>query len=122
MYAPEKEAPKTPVKEAPKVPENKQPAKEKPVSPTSLSGYVCCLTGDFNFGSKEDVEHYIVARGGVCKSSMTKAVNMLIIGGLGSDRYSFGSYGRKYVEAKERQDKGENMTILTEEEFFKRFT
>ena len=91
------------------------------VTGSALNGAVCCLTGDFNFGSKKDVENYIVSLGGSCSSSVTAKTNKLIIGAKGSDNYSFGSYGKKYLAAKARQDAGADMEILTEEEFFTKY-
>ena len=87
----------------------------------ALKGYTCCLTGDFKFGQKSDVEEYIKNLGGKCVSSVTKSTNMLIIGAKGSSMYAHGSYGSKYLKAKAVKDSGADMTIIEEADFFERF-
>lgn len=87
---------------------------------SALAGKVCCLTGDFAYGDKKSVEALIAQNGGTCSSSVTKKTNILIIGELGSAAWSHGSYGTKYVKAKEWQSKGVEIEILTEKEFLER--
>ena len=70
---------------------------------------------------QNSVEEYITSHGGSCTSSVTAKTNMLIIGAKGSAAYSHGNYGTKYVKAKQMQDLGTEITILTEKEFFDRF-
>ena len=113
----------TRIVEKPQKPSNSIPKTEVTVdnhSGTSLLDKVCCLTGDFAYGNKKSVEALIAQNGGTGSSSVTKKTNILIIGELGSAAWSHGSYGTKYVKAKEWQSKGVEIEILTEKEFLER--
>ena len=44
-----------------------------------VNGKNVCLSGDFDYGKKSDVEAYIVERGGVIDSSVKKSTNILIV-------------------------------------------
>lgn len=76
-----------------------------------------CLTGDFKFGTKYDIENVILARGGITKSNLTHATDYLVIGSLGSPKWSYGTYGTKVKKAKEMQTSGHKIQILTEDQF-----
>lgn len=79
------------------------------------------LTGDFEFGSKKDIENKIIAKGGSCKNNLTKQADYLIIGGAGSDNWKFGNYGGKVAKALEMQEKGHHILILKEEDLINCF-
>ena len=85
---------------------------------TSLSGKHCCITGDFNFGSRDDVEKYIVNHGGICDKSVKKATEYVIVGAKGSANWKQGNYGGKIKKAMELKDKGQPISIITEDDFF----
>ncbi len=84
-----------------------------------FDGCLFCLSGNFNNGSKSDIEKLITERGGSCKSSIVKATNYLVVGGLGSQEWSMGNFGTKVEKALSMQEKGSNIKIISEEEFFK---
>lgn len=105
-------------------PEQRKIGKEKQhelSSPGLLSGLVCCLTGNFNYGSKDDVRMYIESLGGTCTSSVTDKTNILIIGTCGSENDSLLKYDQKYLDAKRMIDSGSSMMILDEKEFFEKY-
>ncbi|MEG0569921.1 MAG: exonuclease domain-containing protein [Erysipelotrichales bacterium] len=79
-----------------------------------FSGNSFCLTGDFNHGSKKEVENYIVSKGGAINKDIVEATKYLVMGGKGSKKYSNGNYGNKIVKAKRKR-----ITILKEEEIYK---
>ena len=45
----------------------------------SVEGKHVCLSGNFAYGQKSDVEQYIVQRGGTVVSGVNKKVDILII-------------------------------------------
>lgn len=78
---------------------------------------VFCLTGSFNYGSKEDIEKKIIAKGGICVKNVILKTDYLIVGGVGSDAWKFGNYGGKVQKAMELNEKGKNIKIIGEDEF-----
>lgn len=82
---------------------------------------VFCLTGDFRFGTKTDVELFILARGGRIVSQVTRQVDYLIVGALGSPLWAYGSYGTKVKRAFECRNAGTCMDIVLENDFFNQF-
>lgn len=84
----------------------------------SVEGKVVCLSGNFAYGQKNDVENYIVKRGGVVVSGMNKKVDILIVGNNECQAYSNGSYGTKVIKAIEMIEKGSKIIIIKESDFF----
>ena len=82
----------------------------------------CVLTGDFDYGPKSRVENYIIEKGGVIDNSVKKSTDYVIVGAQGSAAWKQGNYGGKIKKAMEYNekygDKGVNIEIITEEEFF----
>ena len=77
-----------------------------------------CLSGVFEFGMKSDVEKYITERGGIIDFSLKKTTDYLIIGSCECQAYSNGTYGTKVKKAIEYNDKGCNIQIIKETDFF----
>lgn len=84
----------------------------------SVDGKNICLSGNFSFGSKSEVEVYIVERGGNVESSVKKSTDILIIGDCECIAYSNGTYGTKVKKAMEYNEKGCNIQIVKEKDFF----
>lgn len=79
-----------------------------------------CLTGDFKYGTKDEIENLIVSKGGKRKDNITTKVNYLIVGGKGSEAWSMGNYGSKVKKAIEFNDCGKaDIKIVHENEFIK---
>ena len=84
-------------------------------SPTlNFNGKTFCLTGNFRLGSRTEIEHYIVAQGGIISSRVTKQLDYLVIGSEKSDNYKFGDYGTKGKQAVTLQEKGCPIQIIRE--------
>ncbi len=77
-----------------------------------------CLSGTFSYGQKMDVENYIVERGGIIDSNVKKTTDYLIIGACECQAYSNGTYGTKVKKAIEYNEKGCNIQIIKETDFF----
>lgn len=84
----------------------------------SVEGKHICLSGNFAYGQKSDVEEYIVARGGIVDSGVKKTTDILMIGACECQAYSNGTYGTKVKKAMEYNKKGCNIQIIKETDFF----
>lgn len=82
----------------------------------NLEGKYICLSGDFAFGSKKEVEKYLIEKGANIASSVTKKVNILILGEAGSAAWKYGNYGSKYEKAKQLNEKGSEIVIYKEKD------
>lgn len=74
-----------------------------------------CLTGNFLLGLKDVCELKIKNRGGLINGSITKKLDYLIIGSLGSDQWKHGNYGTKVEKALEYKASGIPIKIIHEE-------
>lgn len=93
------------------------PADEAGTSPGpdfSFAGEAVCLTGDFYYGSKEDIMEIIRRQGGIITNSVTRQTTIVLVGSLGSHRWSYGNFGSKVKKAMEQREKGQNIRILSE--------
>lgn len=77
-----------------------------------------CLSGNFAYGQKSSVEKYIIERGGIINSTVKKSTDVLLIGDFECQAYSNGTYGTKVKKAIEYNEKGCNIKILKESDFF----
>ena len=84
----------------------------------SVKNQHVCLSGNFAYGQKPDVEKYIIDRGGVIDSSLKKSTNILVIGDCECQAYSNGTYGTKVKKAIEYNEKGSKIQIIKETDFF----
>ncbi len=83
-------------------------------STINLNGKKVCLSGDFEFGSKNDVASRIESLGGSVVSNVSRKCDYVIVGGKGSERYAFGNYGSKVKKAMGLQAEGFPILIVTE--------
>lgn len=79
-----------------------------------IDGKTFCLSGDFEHGSKSEVEALLVEKGGILNERVTLKTDYLIVGEKGSARWSSGNYGSKVKKAMEIQEKGGKIQILKE--------
>lgn len=84
----------------------------------TIEGKRICLSGNFAFGQKADVENYIIEHNGLIDSSVKKTTDILLIGDCECQAYSNGKYGTKVIKALEYNNKGCNIQILKESDFF----
>ena len=80
----------------------------------SVEGKTVCLSGNFAYGSKSEVEDYITSRGGMIDKSVKKTTNILLIGDCECQAYANGTYGTKVKKAMEYNAKGCNIQIIKE--------
>lgn len=80
----------------------------------SVNGKHVCLSGNFAYGSKADVEKYIIQQGGIIDSSVKKSTNILLVGACECQAYSNGTYGTKVKKAIEYNQKGCTIQIVKE--------
>lgn len=84
---------------------------------SDLSGKAICLTGDFAAMSRKEMEQFLIAQGAVIKNSISKKLDYLIVGDLGSIMWIQGNYGTKIKKAMEYNEKGADITIIQEKDF-----
>lgn len=80
-----------------------------------FSGTSFCLTGDFVFAPREICAREIEQRGGVVIRSVTKKLNYLVVGGLGSPEWKHGSFGIKIEQAIKHKRDGLSVKIVHED-------
>lgn len=76
---------------------------------------VFCLTGDFAFGHRDQCVAVIERLGGRVAAAVSKKVNYLVVGGLGSTEWKHGSFGAKVVKAMELKQAGACIQIVHED-------
>lgn len=84
-----------------------------------FEGSEFCLTGNFEIGTKSDIEQIIVKKSGLVAKTVKKTVGYLIVGGQGSPDWKNGTYGGKIKKALEMQESGSTIKIIAEEQFLK---
>ncbi|MGN1189850.1 MAG: hypothetical protein ACI4SL_05555, partial [Candidatus Ornithospirochaeta sp.] len=88
-----------------------------------LCGKIICLSGNFAYGTKSDVEEYLKAKGAVIESSVKKTTNILLVGSLECTQWSNGNYGTKVVKAMDYNERygksGVSIKIMKENELIK---
>lgn len=89
------------------------PVKELIKSTIEFNNKDFCLSGDFEHGSKKDIEEYIMSKGGTISQSVRKKTNYVVVGSLGSQVYSNGNYGTKVKKAMES-----NIPVITEKQLY----
>lgn len=83
-------------------------------------GMNVCITGDFELGEEHEVEERLEKYGFTLNKSVTKKLDILLVGNLGNDLWTFGTYGEKVKKALEYRQNGAAINIVTEREFFER--
>ena len=83
-------------------------------SPFDIRGKTYCLSGDFDYGSKSDVEKVLELSGGIRVSGPSKKCNYVIVGACGSAAFAHGNYGKKVERALELQEQGVDIKIVGE--------
>lgn len=81
----------------------------------SFPGSSFCLTGDFVLAPRKVCEEMIARHGGVVKSSVSKKIQFLLVGGLGSGEWKHGSFGTKIEKAMELKRDGALIAIVHED-------
>lgn len=79
-----------------------------------VPGKMFCFTGDFVFGPRSICEQAVERRGGAI-SGVTKKLDYLIVGGLGSPEWKHGSFGTKIEKAVGYRNSGMPLRIVHED-------
>ena len=79
-----------------------------------FNGKLVCLSGEFNYGSKKQVEDWLCAKGAEIAKSVTGKLDVLILGEAGSAAWKYGNYGSKYEKACQLNEKGKKIVIVKE--------
>lgn len=66
---------------------------------SSVKGLYIVLTGEFEFGSSDDVMVALLIRGATVRKTMSGAMNYLVVGDLDSDSWKYDKGGKKVKEA-----------------------
>lgn len=84
------------------------------VQQMDVSGKLFCFTGDFVFGPRRTCEEAIERRGGLV-GTVTKKLDYLVVGGLGSQEWKHGSFGTKIEKAVAYRESGCPIKIVHED-------
>lgn len=76
-----------------------------------------CITGDFDYGSRKDVETLIESVGGIIDKSTKKVTDYVVVGAKGSSAWKTGNYGSKIQKAMEYKNTGIEISIVEEKDF-----
>lgn len=90
---------------------------ELPFDDTSvlqLIGSRICFTGSFLYGTREACERTAIKAGSLTASSVSKKVNLLIVGTHIAPDWVNTSYGTKIIRAMELRDEGHTIAIVRE--------
>lgn len=87
---------------------------DRPPPALQFSGGVFVFTGSFALGSRDECTNLTAALGGVVKTSVSRAVDYLVVGELGSEAWITSSYGRKIERAVELRANGSPIAVVEE--------
>lgn len=88
-----------------------------PCDNVDFTNKIICLSGNFDYGTKEEVEKLLESMGATIHPRVTSKLNYLIVGNQASNEWSFGQYGHKIKQAIQLQMKGKPVKILKEADF-----
>ncbi|MCD7781550.1 MAG: hypothetical protein LUG89_02485 [Methanosphaera sp.] len=77
-----------------------------------------CLTGDFKHGNKDQINQILTSMGLIKKSNISKKLDYLFVGSLGSPSWKYGKIGGKIIKAQKLQEEGLPIKIIDEECLF----
>ena len=80
----------------------------------SLKNKTFCLSGNFDFGSKKEVENKLEKFGAKPKENITTDLDYLIIGSIENIQWKYKNGGTKLLKAREYKKKGYKIKIIKE--------
>jgi NAD-dependent DNA ligase len=83
--------------------------------PISVPGKKFVFTGKFAFGPRKKCEEVTTRAGGVCAPKVTNDTNYLVIGTFASRDWKETSYGTKIESAMDKQQRGQSVSVITED-------
>lgn len=84
-------------------------------TPVTFEGLHFCFTGTFASGSRNWCHGKVVERGGNSVGTISKKLNYLVVGDIGSENWLHSTHGRKIEKAVKYNADGCNIAILSEE-------
>jgi len=90
-----------------------------PVPTVDFKDKTFCFTGAFTIGTRTQCESIIKSLGGKPSKSITKKLDYLVIGIIGSGAWIHSSYGRKIEKAVEYRSQNSGISIISEEYLIK---
>ena len=85
------------------------------VPSVNFAGNTFCLTGEFVFAPRSHCAEAIERRGGKVATAVSKKLNYLVIGGLGSPEWKHGSFGTKVEKAMALKREGAALLVVHED-------
>lgn len=80
----------------------------------NFAGKAVCLSGEFNYGNKKQVEDLLAKKGAIIANTVTCKLDVLILGEAGSAAWKYGNYGSKYEKTCQLNEKGKAIIIVKE--------
>jgi NAD-dependent DNA ligase len=88
-----------------------------PIPSVCIAGRRICITGKLLYGSRSKCREAIERRNGLFVDTVTRELNYLVIGVIGSRDWAHSSFGRKIQQAVEYRASGHDLNIVAEEHF-----
>ncbi len=88
---------------------------DNPPPSLTFENSVYCFTGQFVSGTRNDCHHATIQLGGAVKTSVSKKIDFLVIGVIGSRDWVHTSYGRKIEYAMQLRQEGHGLAIVSED-------
>lgn len=82
-----------------------------------FEGSSFCFTGESSKFKRSELAKLVTTLGGNTSSSLTKAVDYLVIGAEGNPCWAYACYGRKVEKAVELRKAGSKLQIIHENDF-----
>lgn len=83
-----------------------------------IEGRTFCFTGESVHGTRKEIYETITRLGGVCRNSVSKKTDYLIVGNCGNPCWAYACYGRKIEEAMTLRKEGGHVVIVNETDFW----
>lgn len=77
-----------------------------------------CFTGQSLKAKRKEIAELVISLGGEYNDHITNNTRYLIVGNNGNPCWAFSCYGRKVEDAVKRREKGQNLTIVNEIDFW----
>lgn len=88
---------------------------DTPPPSLQFEGMAYCFTGKFVSGSRRDCQEAVLQLGGMIKNTVSRKIDYLVIGVIGSRDWAHTSYGRKIERAMELRQEGHGVAIVAED-------
>ena len=88
---------------------------DSPLPELSFPGQAFCLTGEFAYGRRADVEGRTCALGGTIAKSVVKRGCIVVVGCMGSEAWIHSTHGRNIQAAVTAREEGHPVSVVPEE-------